>query len=478
MSKSKDRMSRYSSQQSKIEGMKRNREPEPEPPVRDNEEVFSSAILYAPTSIKSIAMKIQDTHAAISADCSVSDHKGVCLETLVPSAARERGYFHTYDLGVVELSQDLRMELESFIDRRQTFPFSLLGEPSQDDVRLKPIADNPIAPAAQTLFTRVRSGKASYMCTTCGQRFIQKGQLYDHELLHLSKVDRRQDQDLVCTYPQCGRKFTKPSHLERHSRLHLDIKDLNALSASDQATQAAAALLVKHGMPGSGVYVKSAPDALPIVDVVGMVSVTPVLESLQRSSLLENPHDLATRPKNQGMNHTPYSDKSKSKATKKKKPNRVFKCEYCDKCFSQSGNLSRHRVIHMKIRPFKCEECGKGFTQKSHLKTHCNVHTGLKKFQCQICDKRFSQLGHLKTHVGIHKRAALEQRSISCNQCGKTFIQTCDRDKHVEMVHRPRIDTTAQPQQSDQSSVAEEQNIESASAFRTSLQVKHGTTVL
>lgn len=37
-------------------------------------------------------------------------------------------------------------------------------------------------------------------------------------------------------------------------------------------------------------------------------------------------------------------------------------------------------------------------------------------FASCIVPQKFSQLGHLKTHVGIHKRAALEQRSISCDQ--------------------------------------------------------------
>lgn len=86
-----------------------------------------------------------------------------------------------------------------------------------------------------------------------------------------------------------------------------------------------------------------------------------------------------------------------------KKP---FVCKVCGKIFTQSGNLSRHRLVHSQEKPFQCNVCQKRFSQKSHLKTHQNVHSGERAFQCQICDKRFSQLGHLKTHLNVHRRTA------------------------------------------------------------------------
>lgn len=84
---------------------------------------------------------------------------------------------------------------------------------------------------------------------------------------------------------------------------------------------------------------------------------------------------------------------------------RKYECTICGKCFNQSGNLNRHRVVHSKERQFKCDICGKGFSQKSHVRTHQTVHTGIKAFECDVCHKRFSQLGHLNGHIDRHKKA-------------------------------------------------------------------------
>eukprot|EP00035_Acanthoeca_spectabilis_P034089 m.26980 g.26980 ORF g.26980 m.26980 type:complete len:276 (-) comp6378_c0_seq2:909-1736(-) len=80
----------------------------------------------------------------------------------------------------------------------------------------------------------------------------------------------------------------------------------------------------------------------------------------------------------------------------------TYPCSVCGKVFNQSGNLSRHKVVHTGERSFKCDICGKGFTQKSHVRTHQSVHTGVKAFQCTLCDKSFSQLGHLNGHLERH----------------------------------------------------------------------------
>ena len=86
-------------------------------------------------------------------------------------------------------------------------------------------------------------------------------------------------------------------------------------------------------------------------------------------------------------------------------------CMYCDYRNLIWNNLKYHiDATHPDHGEKKhlCDLCGKGFSRFS-LKKHIEaVHGGLKNFQCNYCEKSFSQLGNLKRHIqSIHEGAVL-----------------------------------------------------------------------
>ena len=69
----------------------------------------------------------------------------------------------------------------------------------------------------------------------------------------------------------------------------------------------------------------------------------------------------------------------------KKNDNKKWKCELCDKYFSEKSALTFHRKIHMGIN-FPCDDCGHQFTQKANLKKH--------RLRLHVSDPRISWIEH------------------------------------------------------------------------------------
>ena len=48
-----------------------------------------------------------------------------------------------------------------------------------------------------------------------------------------------------------------------------------------------------------------------------------------------------------------------------------YKCNYCAKSYTESGNLKRHiKTVHLGQSNYKCDSCGKSFTTSEYLKTY------------------------------------------------------------------------------------------------------------
>ncbi len=107
-----------------------------------------------------------------------------------------------------------------------------------------------------------------------------------------------------------------------------------------------------------------------------------------------------------------------------------WKCNLCNKEYTQKVHLTAHKLEHSGKRPFFCSlnKCGKCFSSEIKLKRHIRLcHSGLK-YGCWICHREFSRnyilTAHLKLYPGSH---------FSCHLCKRIYTNKARFDIHMEM---------------------------------------------
>ncbi|XP_039444620.1 transcription factor grauzone-like [Culex pipiens pallens] len=120
-----------------------------------------------------------------------------------------------------------------------------------------------------------------------------------------------------------------------------------------------------------------------------------------------------------------------------------FKCELCDKTFTDSDGLQSHRwFIHTPVseRPFKCDVCGDAYVKEYLLKAHMDRHLDKerKTHTCDSCGVTYTTLPQLKAHQqNVHGAMS----DWVCDVCAKGFA-------HRALLERHRLTHTEEGQRS------------------------------
>ena len=77
---------------------------------------------------------------------------------------------------------------------------------------------------------------------------------------------------------------------------------------------------------------------------------------------------------------------------------RPFKCETCDKTFTQTSDISRHPLTHTFNKAHTCKTCYKAFRLKGILKQHLLTHSKETPFKCELCDYHTACKSNLTMH--------------------------------------------------------------------------------
>ena len=81
---------------------------------------------------------------------------------------------------------------------------------------------------------------------------------------------------------------------------------------------------------------------------------------------------------------------------------RDYKCEHCGKEYADKKGLSTHiKSSHDNVRDEQCNQCGKLFFTKEVLRQHIkNIHNKEQnpRFKCEYCQKSYTQKSYFKIH--------------------------------------------------------------------------------
>jgi len=229
-------------------------------------------------------------------------------------------------------------------------------------------------------------------CLTCNLNFKTKDELSSHTAKCNKEGSNDDTPKFCCGCQGCGMRFHHWSELRKHFDENPDCRKLYQCDECDQ-----------------------------------VCITTSFLKKHKQLHSKEPPHKCKERSHKCSVCDGDFTDKRHSfKHTGVKE----FKCDVCDKMFSNQRTLREHRRRHTGEKPFKCEYCEATFSHSTGLKIHTTKHTGLLQYKCRVCGKLFAKSYGLKVHSLSHSN----DKPFVCEVCGKSFKRS-DHFKQHKIIH-------------------------------------------
>ena len=180
---------------------------------------------------------------------------------------------------------------------------------------------------------------------------------------------------LQCNF--CAKCFQSSSYLQIHEMIHTGEKPFQCNTC--QKRFAGKYMLLRHSRIHSGVKPYQCKTCMKCFNDVGN------FKKHKRIHTPENMYDCKKCGKhfkelNQFKVHERIHDSSLEKQGSSGTGSKQYQCSICQKCFTWSSHLIRHKRIHSDEKPYRCKTCAKRFRENSKLKIHERIHTEEKPY--------------------------------------------------------------------------------------------------